>query len=1070
MMSIKNFKFEKFGDILANDVLNRLVGSHDDFKRINVHDPPSKNILVGVLHGFKQYDKTELEDKRLVNSISVKFLIADFKSKMNLDFEFYVYYRVFPTYEEQMSSKRDSNKDKVNMVRVWKRKKVEGHVTVDETNEEISLFSNLNNVIDEIKADDNVLRKVSKIPAEYLESENQYIEFIENQKSYNFDEDYTFKARFKIDKSPFIQNDEELCLINISLVNDTVIDKKIELFDTSFFNPILKLSLNDNEIIPFTYNKNGYYFEDYLRCLNCQGNYDEEFKSITTTNYAIFNQKKVVPINSLDEIDISFETLSKKDGVNELNVIYHLMNKFYESSQGNSVNKKEFFDMKERFKESIDLLKNNDSALKAFNLMNETFQRNSKYDSWRLFQIVFIVSQLKDIVSDEQKEVCELLHVMTGGGKSETYFGIVIFTAFYDRLSGKKFGVSAITKFPLRMLSIQQLQRIANIFIHAEQIRKKEKIPGDEFSIAYFVGSQDSDFPGDNREILLKIADAKDKKEKIKGKIIDECPLCGRNVFLDVDEDKQLIVHRCDSCHEEFRLYYTDDEIYRTLPTFIVSTVDKWAGIALNRRYRNLLGGDLAECQVGHGFMPAYDKCSFKVGRYKQCQDAGKLLNVSFDTSPTIIIQDEMHLIKEGFGTIDSHFESLMEVMKSEFTGGSKFKNIVMTATVSGAEKQIKNLYHKDTRIFPPHLKDKNNNTFFFNQLKEDDADVMQRRVIGLKPSILSYRLIFNILRYISIFIKNLEENADGFSKEHGFTKKELEEICQYYKKLLTYHNKKEAAHNVAYSIDDYVNNHEDNYKVRVQPLTGDNNLDEIKDIMNTINHFYDDENNQDKLYAVNATNIVSHGVDIDEWNIMIFDGMPRSTSEYIQALSRVGRKFFGLVFVIFSSTKTRDLSFYQNFNEYHEMLDSKVEIVPLARWAKLGFKQTFTSVFAAALLNYFPNISGKLTYNPKMAKNVLMDKDNRSLLVDFIKKAYISNSKMLGAEFFDHEIENEFNIRADWLINHDTNAKLFTESLAEYNYKYFKTQYGMRGIQDEISLSPINADYNFRNSLRRKY
>ena len=59
-----------------------------------------------------------------------------------------------------------------------------------------------------------------------------------------------------------------------------------------------------------------------------------------------------------------------------------------------------------------------------------------------------------------------------------------------------------------------------------------------------------------------------------------------------------------------------------------------------------------------------------------------------------------------------------------------------------------------------------------------------------------------------------------------------------------------------------------------------------VKDFAN----FYDDESNKEKLFAVNATSIVSHGVDIDEWNCMVFDGMPRSTSEYIQALSRIFR------------------------------------------------------------------------------------------------------------------------------------------------------------------------------------
>ena len=79
---------------------------------------------------------------------------------------------------------------------------------------------------------------------------------------------------------------------------------------------------------------------------------------------------------------------------------------------------------------------------------------------------------------------------MTGGGKSEAYFGIVVFSAFFDRLSGKEFGVTALTKFPLRMLSVQQLQRIANLFIWAEEIRLEEDLGGEPFSIAYFVGAK----------------------------------------------------------------------------------------------------------------------------------------------------------------------------------------------------------------------------------------------------------------------------------------------------------------------------------------------------------------------------------------------------------------------------------------------------------------------------------------------------------------------------------------------------------------------------------------------------
>ena len=117
--------------------------------------------------------------------------------------------------------------------------------------------------------------------------------------------------------------------------------------------------------------------------------------------------------------------------------------------------------------------------------------------------------------------------------------------------------------------------------------------------------------------------------------------------------------------------------------------------------------------------------------------------------------------------------------------------------------------------------------------------------------------------------------------------------------------------------------------------------------------------------------------MDIDEWNVMMFDGMPRSTAEYIQALSRVGRKYPGLVFLWFYSNRTRDLSFYQNFNEYHNILEHKVENVPLSRWAKLGFKQTFTSIFTASILNYLSNELESPIYNLPSVFEVFSDPKN---------------------------------------------------------------------------------------------
>lgn len=1064
--------YVKFGNLLVDHVLDKLSGNCSDFERVMWNSSPSSNILVGNLNGnFSQQDAEYSPNSP--NSMSLRFLLEEFKDEISIDIKFYIYYRVYPTFEEQLEFTKNKNKKNISFGPIWKREEVKDTIVFDKNTEEYSLSQCISKFIDKIKNDENALRRTHSFSIKILDSKEQYNKLLSSEKNLEFSDEYSWNPKLTFENNKFYNNNEQLDSIKISLINETLFDENTKLWDASLFNPQLKINLGNNNFKNFHYTYplyEGYEYDSNFRCLNCQGDYSLKYNRITTKNFGIYDEEKIIPINSISNVDVSFKKLSTQEGLAELDKIYSLMNEFYDSYSGNNIKKdKEFYDMKERFNDNLNLLKSNKIVFKAFFLMNKTLELNTKdkgYEGWRLFQIVFIVSQIKDIVLKEDRNTCELLHVMTGGGKSESYFGIVIFTAFYDRLSGKLFGVSGITKFPLRMLSIQQLQRISSLFIFAEKVRKDNNIRGHEFSIAYFVGSQDLDFPSHNRKILEKIKTAKSKNETISGKIINKCPLCGGEVNLDINEDKQVVIHKCEDCNEEFKLYFSDDEIYRTLPTFIVSTVDKWAGIALNRRFRNILGGSLDECPGNHGFVPSGDKCDFQIGYKKTCDQIGTPINLDFDTSPTLVIQDEMHLIKEGFGTIDSHFESLIEAFKYKFTG-SQFKNIAMTATISGAKEQIQHLYHKDTRIFPPSLDDANGNTFFFKKELENNKPIIQRRIIGLKGNIQNTKLLFYILRYISEFIYIVEEDLEKFSKKEGFDLVELVEIITNYKRLLTYHNKKKAVHEINYSIDDYVNSKPNLYEIEIESLTGERNLDEIKAIINNILTFYDDGKNKDKLLAVNATNIVSHGVDIDEWNIMLFDGMPRSTSEYIQALSRVGRKWFGIVFVLFSYNKTRDLSFYQHFTDYHSILNNKVESVPLSRWAKLGFKQTFTSIFTATILNYLSEILHHPTYNTTIVIDLLQLENNKRILIDFIKKAYVADSDMLGSDYFNEMIENEVDRRIKYLESYGGSEDFLPHALKDSDNKYFKTQFGMRGIQDEIILSPHFNDYKFRSSKR---
>ena len=1081
--------YEKFGKILSNDVVQKLVGAHDDFKITKHHSLPSKNILIGALLPKSMESDISIENSKDLNSISVKCLLNDISSLLDIDISFSVFYRIFPTFEQQVEGiKEQGDKKSYSIERVWKRKDFSiSNLSIDPLNPD-NIELDLSGLIKEIKEDSDVVKVERKIPSNFMDSKEKFEEFLEEQRKATFEFRYAWNMYIKSKVRTFSQDGKDYLLLELFLVNNTIDlsreDKASNLYDRTVFNPIMKINLHKNELIPFKYQ---YTYDDQLkeysgdlRCLNCHGMFNKKNNSIKTNNYVTFDQEKISPKSDVDYADISFKMLSTERGFLELDKIYIKMNEFYENARNssNSDDKeyikelKEFEEMKDRFNENIQLLRKCPNAAKAFYLMNETFSNNSKYPTWRLFQIVFIVLQIRDIVeTDYQREICELLHVMTGGGKSEAYFGVVIFTAFWDRLNGKEFGISALTKFPLRMLSIQQLQRIANVFIHAEEVRIANNIGGEPFSIAYFVGSQGNEFPSHNFRIINEILTKKEKNEVVKGKIIEKCPLCGGDVFLDIDSPQNLVIHKCASCNKIFRLYYSDDEIYRTLPTFIVSTVDKLAAIASNRRFKNLLGGKLDLCKRGHGFIPRNDKCNVQFAPKLMCNETGSEFNVDFDIGPTLIIQDEMHLIREGFGTIDSHFESLIEVMKSEFSDGVNFKNIVMTATVTGAKTQIKHLYHKETRIFPPTLENSDDENFFFETLKEGDNPINQRQIIGLKQNAYSNMLLLVILRYISEFIKKVEGDLIKFSEDNGFAVDELSKVIPYYKNLLTYHNRKQDVHKMSYNILDLVNSYPSTYDLVPNNLTGDDNLDHIKETINNVTSFQDKEENKGKLSLVSATSIVSHGVDVDTWNVMAFEGMPRNTSEYIQALSRVGRKHFGIVFVLYDYMKIRDVSFYQNFSEYHEILDDKVETVPLARWTKLGFKQTFTSLFCASVLNYMSDLLEKPLYTVEEFNRVFVDDENRRLLINFIKQAYISNSDMLGADYFDETIENETIERIEYLADYSGSSTFyFPAALKDCSpNKYYKTQFGMRGIQDSLILYPVNKDLKFRKNIGGK-
>ena len=119
---------------------------------------------------------------------------------------------------------------------------------------------------------------------------------------------------------------------------------------------------------------------------------------------------------------------------------------------------------------------------------------------------------------------------------------------------------------------------------------------------------------------------------------------------------------------------------------------------------------------------------------------------------------------------------------------------------------------------------------------------------------------------------------------------------------------------------------------------------------------------------------MISHGVDIDRLNAMIFYGMPRQNAEYIQASSRVGRSHVGVIFACLHPARERDQSHYSYFSKFHEFLGQLIEPVAINRWSKFSVQRTLPGLFMGVLLQLLANRSRNA--NP-----------NSYYMVDFVKR-----------------------------------------------------------------------------------
>jgi len=843
------------------------------------------------------------------------------------------------------------------------------------------------------------------------------------------------------------QDDVDKWEVSLALVNrstDTDPSGRYRLCDEVIFNAGFRTDIEKGYIEPYEFPvlPKSYRFDRRMfgTGVNCSvktiGDIQERPTSIWTNPVPTYEQPRF-DHREFEDIMVTFEKLASREAESILKKVATKMREFdaidweqkglqlmadlpdtQDEVNEFNLDRKLFKKEIERFEKGIDCLRN-PMAAKAFELMNRTFRlmgEKKNHNSWRLFQIVFIVSLLPavvgrefpEFVEDDEWDITDVVWFPTGGGKTEAYLGLTAFALFFDRLRGRNRGVTALYRFPLRLLSLQQFQRIVAMIAAGNWVKKEADIPGRNFTVGHWIGSQGS--PNNiTKEEANEYINNPNSVQKFRK--ITECPTpgCGeRNITIKFDQRMWSLQHVCPSCGV-LPIIIVDRELYRYLPSVVVGTVDKMAVFGLQKRFANLMGWPGRYCST-HGFAPE-SKCEI-------CNAKNLPEEQIKDPVPSLHIQDELHLLKEDLGAFDSHYETSVIEMQKAIPGSKRpWKTIAATATIDEFERHVEHLYMTKGRRFPtagPSYE----NTFF----AATDTDCVTRVFAGVLPSGLTHiNAMVAILWYFHRELARLRKlSVAEFLKETKLesllSESQVPSFLDQYEICLNYVLTKKAGDQMAESLDAQIGNYlrEDGYPQLVsEVLSGGTTSEKITEVMEKIEKTdLDEPDTWKRIRSVVATSMISHGVDVERFNFITFFGMPRMTSEYIQASSRVGRRFPGIVFVCFAPARERDRSHYHLFNKYHEYLERLVEATAINRWSRFSIEKTIPGVVLGYIFNELAKETGRSLMSgvsiKKLIPNDLTEKKLRDRVIDY----YCADKQASGefAEIIGDKVAGFFN------------------------------------------------------------
>jgi hypothetical protein len=119
-------------------------------------------------------------------------------------------------------------------------------------------------------------------------------------------------------------------------------------------------------------------------------------------------------------------------------------------------------------------------------------------------------------------------------------------------------------------------------------------------------------------------------------------------------------------------------------------------------------------------------------------------------------------------------------------------------------------------------------------------------------------------------------------------------------------------------------------------------------------------DNDKQRVDTALATNMISVGLDISRLGLMVMLGQPKTTAEYIQASSRVGRddQRPGLVVVLLNPNRPRDRSHYERFSYWHSVFYRDVEATSVTPWSSRALDRGLPAITVALARHLSPDLT----------------------------------------------------------------------------------------------------------------